>query len=175
MKIEKRQYFIALGSNLDPENNIINMIGALFDLSDIVDISEIMRTEPVGLKSEKYFLNTVVRIEINKDRTQLKSALNAIEESLGRDRSNPERKYRDRTADLDILFSLPLDANFANKALFEHEGVYIVNPLLILLKHLNYETNKDLIADDYPRVELNYQSINIGRTAKQLTQQLVSK
>ncbi|MEM8525334.1 MAG: 2-amino-4-hydroxy-6-hydroxymethyldihydropteridine diphosphokinase [Bacteroidota bacterium] len=175
MEKDKQQYFIALGSNINPESNIINMIEALFELSEVVDISEIMRTEPVGLKSEKYFLNTVVRIETDKDRPDLKNALNTIEESLGRDRSNPERKYRDRTADLDILFALPLEEKFADKTLFEEEGVYIVNPLMILLKYLDYQTNMNYEVDDFPRVRLHYKNAAIGHQSVQLKQQLTSK
>ena len=175
MKNDNLQYFIALGSNIEPEYNILKMIEALFDISQVVDISEIIRTAPVGLNSKKYFLNTVVRIKIDRDRPTLKLELNAIEERLGRDRSNPNRKYKDRTADLDILFSLPLATNFADKALFEQEGIYIVNPLLILLKSLNYQTNIDYVADDYPRVKLNYLNTIIGYTATTLKQQLSSK
>ncbi|MEN0051917.1 MAG: 2-amino-4-hydroxy-6-hydroxymethyldihydropteridine diphosphokinase [Bacteroidota bacterium] len=175
MDRKKQQYFIALGSNIHPEDNIISMLNALFNITDKVDVSEIMRTEPVGLKSDKYFLNTVVRIETDKDRPTLKSTFNLIEESLGRDRSNLDRKYKDRTADLDILFSLPMEADFADKALFDQEGIYITNPLLILLKHLNYQTNMEHKVDHYPRIKLSFEDTLIGLQAVTLHPQLINK
>jgi len=170
MKQKKQQYFIALGSNLDPEGNIIKMVEALFKLSEIVDISEIIRTEPVGLTSENYFLNTVVRIESTKNQPELKKELNAIEGDLGRDRSDPSRKYKDRTADLDILFSLAIETRFVNKTFFGQEEIYILKPLLILLKHLEYQTMVNLIDSSHTRVELHYKNKEIGLTPVQLKQ-----
>ncbi|MEL6719144.1 MAG: 2-amino-4-hydroxy-6-hydroxymethyldihydropteridine diphosphokinase [Bacteroidota bacterium] len=175
MKKEKLQYFIGLGSNLEPEQNMLNMVEALFTISERVDISEIIRTDPVGLKSENYFLNTVVRIETIDDQTELKNKLNIIEGNLGRDRSNPSRKYKDRTADLDILFSLQLEETYVDKTLFDKEGTYTVNPLLTLIKYLNYKANETLVKDHFSRIQLNYNGITIGKTPVRLNQQIISK
>ena len=99
-------YFISLGTNIQPEQNILKMMDALFELSPTIDASSILKTAPVGLDSNHYFLNVVVRIFYSGTASELKKQLVRVEENLGRDRSDPNSKWKDRPADLDILFSM---------------------------------------------------------------------
>jgi 2-amino-4-hydroxy-6-hydroxymethyldihydropteridine diphosphokinase len=100
-------YFLGLGSNVNPYANVPRMLAALLELAPTLQMSRIMATEPVGLRSaENSFLNLAVAFHYPGDAATLKTRLNAIEVALGRDRARPDKKVRDRTADLDILFVL---------------------------------------------------------------------
>ena len=66
-------------------------------------LSRAIQTEPVGIVSDRKFLNMIAYLESDLDPTALKAFFNRIEAELGRDRSDPLRKVKDRTIDLDIL------------------------------------------------------------------------
>ena len=100
------RWFIGIGSNIDPRANVPLILEELVHLADEEVISPIIETEPVAIKTHDSFLNLVVCIRWAGTQAELKAECVAIEERLGRDRSHPESKNRDRTADLDLLFSL---------------------------------------------------------------------
>lgn len=99
----KTGYLIGIGSNIAPEENVPRVLERLAREFGEVRVSSICRTEPEGIASERHFLNLVVYLETELNETRLKGWLNALEESMGRDRSHPDKKRLDRTADLDIL------------------------------------------------------------------------
>ena len=96
-------YLCGLGSNIEPEYNISRTLSRLMNEVRWLWVSEIIRTEPVGIQSTHYFLNALV-VFWSTEKTQiLKQRLNAIEEELGRDRNDPDRGQKDHTIDIDIL------------------------------------------------------------------------
>ena len=97
-------FFLSLGSNQEPAKNVPLMVQALLQISPTIDISRVVRTEPKGFDSPYTFFNLAARIESPLDAKALKEKLVKIEEKLGRDRTHPNRKLRDRPADIDILF-----------------------------------------------------------------------
>ncbi|MEN0003215.1 MAG: 2-amino-4-hydroxy-6-hydroxymethyldihydropteridine diphosphokinase [Bacteroidota bacterium] len=100
-------YFVSLGSNIRPTYHVPQMLEHLLAISPQLDISTIGKTTPAGmLSTEHYFLNLAVRIQTAHSPEALKKVFNAIEVKLGRDRSDPLSKKKDRPADLDILFQL---------------------------------------------------------------------
>lgn len=99
-------FFLSLGSNQNPAKNVPLMVQALLQVSPTIDISRVVRTEPSGFDSQLLFFNLAARIESTMDAKKLKQTLNQIEENLGRDRSDPNKKLKDRPADIDILFQL---------------------------------------------------------------------
>ena len=96
-------YLCGLGSNIEPEYSISKTLSRLIDEVRWLWVSEIIRTEPVGIQSTHYFLNALVAFWSSEKPEILKRRLNAIEKELGRDRNDPKRSLKDHTMDIDIL------------------------------------------------------------------------
>ncbi|MFN4292461.1 MAG: 2-amino-4-hydroxy-6-hydroxymethyldihydropteridine diphosphokinase [Permianibacter sp.] len=96
-------YLLGIGSNVAPERNVPAVLKALLVLSPQLYVSRVVQTQPEGMQSEHDFLNLVALIATDLSPAALKAATNRIEEELGRDRSAPDRKVRDRPADIDLL------------------------------------------------------------------------
>ena len=92
---------ISLGSNIEPEKNLLLAIKMLAKETSILNRSSIWQTPAIGSDGPDY-LNTAVLIESHLPIDSLKvQILSAIEEKLGRIRT-PD-KNADRTIDLDVL------------------------------------------------------------------------
>lgn len=96
-------YLCGLGSNIDPEQNLPMAVVRLVELFGRVSLSPVIRTSPRGMDSANTFLNALVVFRTELGPGPVKVQLNALEESLGRDRSDPLSAVRDRTIDVDIL------------------------------------------------------------------------
>jgi 2-amino-4-hydroxy-6-hydroxymethyldihydropteridine diphosphokinase len=95
--------FVGIGSNLgDREGNLRQAVELLSaeDGIDVVTVSEIRETDPVGPVDQGPFLNGAVRIETDLDPRELLERLLAVEECLGRVR---RERWGPRTIDLDLL------------------------------------------------------------------------
>lgn len=92
--------YIALGSNIGDRqmyiNKAINMMAP-----DVVGVSPIIETEPIGMGNVCKFLNAVVEIDTQLQPLDLLAFLENIEKQLGREEKG---NYKSRTIDLDILF-----------------------------------------------------------------------
>ncbi len=92
---------VSVGYNIDPEKNISRAVEILLHELRVIQISEWLRTAPVGIINQADFLNGAVKIETLMEIEQLRLCLKRIEDRLGRDRSQP--KFGPRCIDLDIL------------------------------------------------------------------------
>jgi len=95
--------FVGIGSNLgDREGNLRRAVELLSaeDGIDIVSVSEIRETDPVGPVEQAPFLNGAVRIETDLAPRELLQRLLGVEQRLGRVR---EERWGPRTIDLDLL------------------------------------------------------------------------
>ncbi|MBN1821403.1 MAG: 2-amino-4-hydroxy-6-hydroxymethyldihydropteridine diphosphokinase [Prolixibacteraceae bacterium] len=92
---------IGIGSNIDAEKNIQLMLKILEEEVEIIRVSSFKTTKPIGIKNQPDFTNGVVKISTGITQSELKQLLKGIENSLGRDRSEP--KFGPRTIDLDII------------------------------------------------------------------------
>lgn len=126
-------FFLSLGSNQQPEKNVPLMVKALLQISPSVDLSRVVRTEPSGFDSQLLFFNLAARIESALDATDLKQVLVQTEENLGRNRQDPNKKLKDRPADIDILFQLPMDGKLVPVSWLPKEPY--VRPTLLELVH----------------------------------------
>lgn len=97
----KRPAFIALGSNVRPEENLPRAAQALQQLGQARSVSKVYESEAVGLAGQPRFLNAVVRIDLDLDADLLRKRLREIEEEIGRVRT-PD-KYAPRPIDLDLV------------------------------------------------------------------------
>lgn len=92
---------VSVGSNIDPEEHIGRAVEILSHEVSVIQVSEWLRTAPVGITNQADFLNGAVKIETLMEMEQLRRFLKELEDRLGRDRSKP--KYGPRCIDLDIL------------------------------------------------------------------------
>jgi 2-amino-4-hydroxy-6-hydroxymethyldihydropteridine diphosphokinase len=94
--------FIGIGSNLDPQKNILKSIEHLKKYFSINSASIFYETQAIGNSQDPHFINGVIEIETTVSPLNLKnSILRPIELLLGRIRTND--KNAPRTIDLDIL------------------------------------------------------------------------
>lgn len=106
--------FLGLGSNVgDRLRFLADAVRALKMAPSlhVVKLSGIYRTEPVGVKEQPEFLNTVLRIETSQDVHSLHAFVKTIEKELGRRES---ARWGPREIDIDILMCGNLILNEPN-------------------------------------------------------------
>lgn len=99
---EQVDVLIGIGTNINPEANIVEAIDQLRRLFGSVDVSTIYTSAPVGRVDQPTFLNGAVCIRTDLSPWELKQRLLSIEASQGRIR-DPDDKCGPRTIDLDII------------------------------------------------------------------------
>ncbi len=92
---------IGIGSNINADENISKMIEILKKEVDVVKISEMIKTKPVGVENQPDYTNGAVKINTALSYNTLNRLLKNIEDQLGRNRTVP--KFYPRTIDLDIV------------------------------------------------------------------------
>jgi len=93
--------FISVGSNINPEENIIKALDQLKRYVKVIAVSTFYQTKAIDRPNQSDFVNGVFHIRTNISPRKLKfDILRKIEYDLGRIRSDD--KYSDRTIDLDI-------------------------------------------------------------------------
>jgi len=95
--------FVGIGSNLgDREGNLRRAIELLSaeEGIEVVAVSELRETEPVGPVEQGPFLNGAVQLETSLGPRELLARLLAVENRLGRVR---DERWGPRTIDLDLL------------------------------------------------------------------------
>ncbi len=100
---EPNRAFVALGSNIDPEENLRAAVALLREHDDVtvVRTSPVYETAPVGSVGQAKFLNAAVLLMTYLSPRDLKgNVLSEIEQMLGRVRTSD--KNAPRTIDLDI-------------------------------------------------------------------------
>jgi 2-amino-4-hydroxy-6-hydroxymethyldihydropteridine diphosphokinase len=94
--------YVAVGSNIEPLDNIPRALLMLKAYVTISAISNFYRTSPVGRRKQPDFINGVVKIRTDRSPRELKfDILRKIEDKIGRVRS--EDKFAPRTIDLDVI------------------------------------------------------------------------
>jgi len=97
--------FVGIGSNLgEPERQIAAALDQLAaeDGMELVAVSTLRETEPVGFLDQPNFLNGAAQLETELPPRELLNRLLAIESRLGRVRGEGPR-FGPRTIDLDLL------------------------------------------------------------------------
>lgn len=92
---------IGIGSNIDADKNIAEMLSLLGNEVKIVQVSQMVRTKPIGIAEQPDYTNGAVLIKTSMNLDELSVFLKALEDRMGRDRSQP--KFGPRNIDLDIL------------------------------------------------------------------------
>jgi len=126
--------FIGLGSNLGDRESTIRAALAELDAADgveVIAVSALSDTEPVGFLDQPRFLNGVAALETERPARELLELLLAVEARFGRDRSAVPAQGP-RTLDLDLL--LYGDAELDEPGLRVphprlHERAFVLEPL----------------------------------------------
>lgn len=92
---------IGIGSNIRAELNIQEMLQLLTKDVEIVQVSKMIQTKPIGIANQSDYTNGAVLIRTELDLEALTSYLKQLEIRMGRDRG--QTKYGPRNIDLDIL------------------------------------------------------------------------
>lgn len=96
------EVFLAVGSNIDPERNILEALQRIQRHARVTGVSTLYRTEPLDRPDQPPFLNGVWRVATpTPARTFKFDGLRRIEQELGRVRTAD--KHAPRTIDLDII------------------------------------------------------------------------
>jgi 2-amino-4-hydroxy-6-hydroxymethyldihydropteridine diphosphokinase len=97
--------FVGIGSNIgEPERQIAEALDLLRaeDGIEVVAVSSLRETEPVGYRNQPNFLNGAAALETELSPRELLGRLLEIEQRLGRKRGTGPR-FGPRTIDLDLL------------------------------------------------------------------------
>lgn len=92
---------IGVGSNVEPEKNVLLAEEEVTKAFNFVGKSEFIKTAPLGFKEQDEFLNGAFKITTNLSIEDINLNLKRIEKKLGRVRT--ENKNGPRTIDLDIV------------------------------------------------------------------------
>ena len=92
---------IGIGSNIEAEKNIIKMLELLKNYVEVLKVSSMVKTKPIGIVNQPDYTNGAVKINTELDQKQLTLVLKKIEDVIGRDRTAP--KFGPRCIDLDIV------------------------------------------------------------------------
>ncbi len=92
---------LSIGSNIDAERNISKMLDILDDELEIIKVSSLIKTKPIGIENQEEFTNGAVKVRTPLGKDQLNRLLKNIEDQLGRDRT--AHRFGPRTMDLDIV------------------------------------------------------------------------
>jgi 2-amino-4-hydroxy-6-hydroxymethyldihydropteridine diphosphokinase len=95
--------YVGLGANLGSREETLRRAIDLLGVADgveVVAVSRLRETDPVGVVDQPPFLNGAVEVDTTLTPRELLDLLLEIEQSLGRVR---ERRWGPRTVDLDLL------------------------------------------------------------------------
>jgi 2-amino-4-hydroxy-6-hydroxymethyldihydropteridine diphosphokinase len=92
---------IGIGSNIDAERNIEEMLQRLKEMVNVVKVSTMLKTKPIGIENQPDYTNGAVKISTVLNRGDLTLLLKSIEDEMGRDRT--VAKFGPRCIDLDIV------------------------------------------------------------------------
>ncbi len=92
---------LGLGSNQgDREQNLRQALQLLSEYGELVSVSSVYRTDPVGYTAQRDFYNACAWLDTKRSPEQILDACHAIDRALGRVREIPDGP---RTIDVDIL------------------------------------------------------------------------
>ena len=92
---------IGIGSNIDPEQNIAAALFFLRQEQELISVSSLIKTSPIGIPDQPDFLNGAAKVVTEMELVDFQSYLKGVEDRLKRDRTAP--KFGPRTIDLDIV------------------------------------------------------------------------
>lgn len=93
--------YLAIGSNINPQKNIAFALKHLAKIGQIISVSKLIKTKPVGYLKQADFLNGAIKFKTALSPENLLKELKSIEKLLKR---NTPFRNGPRTIDIDIIF-----------------------------------------------------------------------
>lgn len=93
--------YLAIGSNINPQKNIKLALKELAKIGQIISVSKMIKTKPVGYLKQADFLNGAIKFKTALPPENLLKELKNIEKLLKR---NTPFRNGPRTIDIDIIF-----------------------------------------------------------------------
>lgn len=125
----EERVFLALGSNIDPEDNLVRAVTSLARRLQVRGASRVFETPPVGAPGAPRFLNAALEVRWSGSARELKfEVLRPVERELGRVRSRD--RNAPRTLDLDISL-------FGDRVISDPEvGLEVPDPEILTAAHV---------------------------------------
>ena len=137
--------YLNLGSNIQPESNIPKAVESLSVFGEVVQISQVWESEPVGTTGNNY-LNVCVKFKTNMAQSDVKAKIiRPIENQLGRQHSHD--KFAPRPMDIDIIL---FDDESINDAVWEL--AFVVVPLADLYPEYQNPMTGEFITETATRL-----------------------
>jgi 2-amino-4-hydroxy-6-hydroxymethyldihydropteridine diphosphokinase len=123
------RFVISLGSNIDKEKNLPEALRLLRQRCQVVAVSSVYETKPVGLEGQPVFWNAAAIVNTEKNPIEFKrDILTWVEQRL-------ERK---RTADQNAPRTIDIDITLFNNEVFDlDETHHIPDPDLLRYPHVS--------------------------------------
>ncbi len=137
--------YLSLGSNIQPEKNLVRAIQLLQEQGRMESISSAWESRSFGADGPNY-LNACIALATRRSWPELKEeVILPIELQLGRKRT--ENKYAPRTMDVDIIL-------FDDRSCDEKswEKAFVVVPLAEIYPHYQNPLSKESIAETAARL-----------------------
>ncbi len=137
--------YVSIGSNIDPQENIVGAVRALRKQYRCIRFSPVYRSAAIGFEGEE-FLNLVTGIDTSLLLEEIKTGLMALERRFGRKDSH--KGFQSRTLDLDLLLYddvIRHDAQFDLPRAEIEQHAFVLKPLSdIAPDSVHPETGKTL-------------------------------
>jgi 2-amino-4-hydroxy-6-hydroxymethyldihydropteridine diphosphokinase len=146
--------FVALGSNIHPERNLVEAMQRLASRCTVLSVSPVYESMPVGTTDQPNFLNAAACIETDLGVTAFKrEILEVIEQELG----------RMRTADKNAARTIDLDITLYNDRVLDVGQRHIPDPDLLRYAH---------VAIPMAHLAPQYRHPETGQTLQQIAEAL---
>ncbi len=163
--------FIAIGSNINPANNLKAAATLLRDVHPVIRFSSVYRSSPIHHEQQDDFLNAVAAFDADHSPDQIYDLISEVEKIL---KKNPPFRFGPRTIDLDLLlhgeFVLP------DKDVWEstHPKSEIRNPQLII-PHPRMHERRFVLEPLTELLDPNLKHPIIGKSWKELLEQTMDQ
>ncbi|MFQ5519330.1 MAG: 2-amino-4-hydroxy-6-hydroxymethyldihydropteridine diphosphokinase [Mariprofundus sp.] len=110
---------IGMGSNIEPEQNLVQAAMSLRDAFGAIRFSTVYRSPAIGMDGGD-FLNACCLLQSSLASDQVRARLKALEDEQGRDRS--KGSWKPRTLDLDLLM---YDGHVLDDELYRYAHAFV--------------------------------------------------
>lgn len=143
---------LSLGSNIEPVANLKAAVDRLAASSNLLAVSSVWETKPLGLTDQPNFLNAAAMVETRFSAREFKlDVIRRIERELGRVRA--ANKFGPRPIDIDIMLF--------NQDVFELDGQHIPDAEVM---------DRPFVAIPLAEIAPNFRHPETGQTLREIAQ-----
>lgn len=147
MSAAQRRAFLGLGTNLGDRQRYLRE--AVEAIPDLVSVSSVFETEPVGGPEQGAFLNIVVELRTELGPYELLGLCRTLERAAGRER---RIRWGPRTLDVDVLWVEGVTVE-EDELTVPHPRMYQRNFVVVPLLEIAPDLHDELVAIGYDPAE----------------------